>query len=463
MDTPRPVSGGSGIDVDDTIAAVASAPGGAARGIVRLSGSRVRDVLRACFTPTAGDSLDAVRTAQVVSGTLELSGSPLALEVDVYYWPDARSYTRQPTAEIHLIGSPPLVESVLQTVCVHGCRGARRGEFTLRAFLAQRLDLTQAEAVLGVIDAVDEQELQCALRQLGGGLATPLAALRSDLLDVLAEIEAALDFADEDLEFIAPDDVRRVLQRALAEVEVLMLRLQVRQDATELPRVVLVGSPNAGKSQLFNALVGHDAAIVSPLAGTTRDYLTARLSLGDIECQLIDTAGVDELTQGIEAAAQRATQSQRGDAHVELLCLDASQPLDERSRRWLQAMSDTPRLIVWTKADLPSVIHQREPGMNVCALDGRGLDALRQQLRQRLFELRSSGESVVAGTAARCQQSLQSASVALREALLQFDVSAGEMVAAEIRLVLDALGEVAGVVCADDVLDRIFSRFCIGK
>ena len=218
--------------LDDTIAAIASPPGGAARGIVRLSGSHAIDCLMQFFLATDGAvaeyPLSALRPPpfpHVVSGSLALPDLHSPLPCDAYLWPDGRSYTGQPVAEIHTIGSPPLLQLVLRSLCAAGARPAGPGEFTLRAFLSGRLDLTQAEAVLGVIDAGDPRELKIALGQLAGGLARPLQRLRESLLEVVAHLEAGFDFADEDLDFITPDELDR--QLAAAESDVAAIRRQL--------------------------------------------------------------------------------------------------------------------------------------------------------------------------------------------------------------------------------------------
>ena len=202
-----------------------------------------------------------------------------------------RSYTGQPVVEIHTLGSPPLLEIVLRSICAAGARPAGPGEFTLRAFLAGRIDLTQAEAVLGVIDAGDRHELEIALGQLAGGLARPLHRLRNKLLDLLAQVEAGFDFADEDLAFITREELDRQLAEAESDAAAILRQVDSRHESSPGVRAVLVGRPNTGKSSLFNALAGDRAALVSDHPGTTRDYLTAELDLDGVKCQLIDTAG----------------------------------------------------------------------------------------------------------------------------------------------------------------------------
>ena len=204
--------------LDDTIAAIASPPGGAARAIVRLSGPDLRRALEGCFRPTPYVALASIARPTSAPGLFWLRGIAAPLPGELYLWPGTRSYTGQPVAEAHVLGSPPLVEALLRTVCAAGARPAEPGEFTLRAFLAGRIDMTQAEAVLGVIDAADSRQLHAALAQLAGGLAAPLHRLRDSLVDLLAQLEAGLDFAEEDLPAFAPDELIERLDEAAAAV-----------------------------------------------------------------------------------------------------------------------------------------------------------------------------------------------------------------------------------------------------
>ncbi|MHC4177509.1 MAG: tRNA modification GTPase, partial [Planctomycetota bacterium] len=348
--------------LDDTICAVASPPGGAARGIVRLSGPRVREILGACFRPAGRGELPAVVRAEAVAGSLRLAGMASPLPCDAYLWPQRRSYTGQAVAEIHTLGSRPLLQAVLHGLCAAGARVAQPGEFTLRAFLAGRLDLTQAEAVLGVIDAADPGQLGVALAQLAGGLAGPLDRLRDGLVDLLAHLEAGFDFAHEDLPFITAEELTAQLGEAAERVAQLCRQMSSRGEAAPTVRAVLVGWPNVGKSSLFNALTHHAGALVSEHPGTTRDYLTAELDLGGVKCQLIDTAGMGPepdgpenaaaATHSIEEAARAVSSQQSRRAHVRILCLESTRPPNDWERSPLQQTAGGPHVVVLTKIDL---------------------------------------------------------------------------------------------------------------
>ena len=450
------------LDPHETIAAIATPPGPALRGIVRVSGPQTIECLSLCFR-TADVSLDwkSLKAPTVVLGTITGQQS---IPCQLYLWPSDKSYTRQPTAEIHTFGSQPILEEILEIVCHSGARLAQPGEFTLRAFLAGRIDLTQAEAVLGLIDAQGDQEFETSLQQLAGGLSRPFAAVRETLLMVLTELEAGLDFADEDIEFISAETLSSHLASAAASIKQVQEQLNYRSLSGELPRIVLTGAPNAGKSSLFNALVDlhgtapvQTKALVSAVEGTTRDYLIARLDLDGLACELVDTAGIEVPSAGdsIAGIAQTAKDAQCARADLLLRCHDSSTASPN-----LQGADTT--LQVFTKADLTTC--QEFDGLACSSVTGFGLSELCERLREQLLIELDRESPTAATTTIRCAESLTTSRECLDRALaLAARPGNEELIATDVRAALNEIGQIVGAVYTDDLLDRIFGQFCIGK
>lgn len=444
-------------DVDETIAAIASPHGGAPRGVIRISGDDSLAIAERCFESDAADSIAGLKRPMAVAGRLMLPAPLGGVPARLFIWPTTRSYTRQPSVEVHTIGSPPILEAALALICSHGARLARAGEFTLRAFLAGRIDLTQAEAVLGVIDAHTQADLNRALSQLAGGVAEPLHSARSDLLNLLADLEAGLDFVDEDIEFISQQQVVTRLGEIQRSVRKVAEQMTSRSVAGGQPRVAFVGKPNAGKSSLMNAIANDAVAIVADLPGTTRDFIERPIELSGVHCVLIDTAGEEEGRNEIEHAAQLASRQQAAECDVRVVCIPANESQPPAAET--VAPGD---LVVSTKCDLVDDAALLV-GLPTSVKTGRGIDDLIAAIVDRLKQV-GGEQRVAAGTAARCRESLREATDRLAAAREAAEHQLGdELVAGEIRLALACLGEVVGAVYTDDVLDRIFSRFCIGK
>lgn len=395
------------------------------------------------------------------------------IPIDVMLWSTPRSYTGQPSAELHTFGSLPVLRSIVDAAIKSGARAARPGEFTMRAFLAGRLDLTQAEAVLGVIEAEGRGSLDHALRQLAGNLARPLNEMRATILDLLADVEAGLDFVDEDIEFISDEaliDRLSTVNRQLGETA---KAIQSRGGGTVMTKVVLRGEPNAGKSSLLNRLAERDVAIVADVAGTTRDTVSVEVVIDGHRVVFVDTAGIDEPHSSVTVQSQQQGNRAADEASIHLWCVDGSSnegrgnlsdALDARP----EARASSIALKVVTKSDLigskQSVRPDSLDSIACSAVTGAGIDALKAAIIHSIEARDAEEVGTVIGTAARCGQSIEGARTALDAAIdLTHDQVGHEFVSAELRICANHLGEVTGAVYTDDILDRVFGRFCIGK
>lgn len=437
-------------DLDDTIVALASAPGPGARGIVRLSGPGVRTVIAAVADMPALTETER-RLAPV---RLRIPTLHSLLDAYLLFSRAPTTYTGQDTAEFHTISSPPLLDALIAALLNAGARAALPGEFTMRAFLAGKKDLPQAEAVLAVIESGSPEELKQALAQLAGGVSLPLYGVRDDLLNLLADVEAGLDFVDEDIVFVAKKDLLLRIGKGLAQITNLQKQLDARSLSGRPFRVALIGEPNAGKSTLFNALVGLPAAIVSSHAGTTRDYLTRTVQIKGTALELIDTAGWQTAVDSIALQAQALGKAQASSCDLLLWCIDATGPIPPSPPK----LAGLPALRVFTKCDLG-----KSPAdeVAVSAASGAGIESLRLRLAEQAGRM---NRGALAPSLSRCRHHVEACLKHLRaaHAIVLFDDPA-ELLALELRLALEQLGEMVGAIHTDDLLDRVFSRFCIGK
>jgi tRNA modification GTPase len=454
-------------DSSTTIAAIASPPGPGARGIVRISGPLARTIVDATW---AGASpVDLARRGAFLGRFRDGRGEqPLLL----LWMPGPRSYTREDVAEFHLPGSPPLLHLALARTLELGAVAAAPGEFTRRAFLSGRLDLTRAEGVLALVSARNEDERRAGRALLDGGLARRVEVLRSHLDDLRALVEASLDFDPRDTGHVPDEETTgraREIRAALAET---LGWESARVGAGGKPRIVLAGAPNAGKSALFNRLAGHDGAIVSPVAGTTRDVLSVEIDLGGVACLLFDAAGIDEQHGGDRVAreAQVAGRSLRASADLLVWVLDAT---PSRSPAPAPAPAPDPRgtdlLLVWNKIDRPGapqappadVVVDR-PWVATSAALGTGIDVLRAATARAIGARGTSGVS--RELSSRHRLALERASAALDRAIAERGRGEPlEILAEDLRHASLCLDEITGATATEALLDRIFARFCLGK
>ncbi len=455
-------------DTESTICAIATGSEGAFRGAIRVTGAYAVAVAAKAF-PNRPESTWTSSGAVRFQETICLDRLGL-LPVDIFVWPDSRSYTGQPSVELHCLGNTIVLQSIQARLIECGAVLAQPGEFTLRAFLAGRLDLTQCEAVLGVIHAANDRSLNIALSQLAGGLSQPLSELRRSLVNLLADIEAGLDFVDEDIAFISQSQVSDRLASAHVVIESLLQQMESRAAQTVQLQVAIVGAPNAGKSSLVNAIAEQNVSIVSSEPGTTRDYVRIRIDLDGVQIDILDTAGIEEADSTTpRGMAQQFTREQIDQADLILHCLSVE---DGDAGAWADShLLNNPKTQTWllhTKCDLiagrSANHHRSQRDFMLSTRERASVERLIQALRAWALERQESVNQVVPITAARCQASLTNAIQAIahaQEATLQ---SRGdEIIASEIRLALEEIGLVAGTVYTDDILDALFSRFCIGK
>ncbi|MFT3830385.1 MAG: tRNA uridine-5-carboxymethylaminomethyl(34) synthesis GTPase MnmE [Opitutaceae bacterium] len=448
---------------EETIVALATPSGESAVALVRTSGGECARLAREVF-----GHVPPPRTAS--HADYRDRGGVLVDDVLFTYFAGPGSYTGEDVLEIGCHGSPYIAERVVEDLVQRGARMAEPGEFTKRAFLNGKMDLSQAEAVMDLIHARSERALEAANRQLRGALGKQIAAAIERLVGVVAQVEAYIDFPDEDL----PAENRRRLCEDVAALRGTIGRLLATAHYGALlrdgVRVVIVGEPNAGKSSLLNRLVGWDRALVSPEPGTTRDYLEETRVLGAHKVRFVDTAGLNATPGALEARGIERTLERAAEADVFLVVVDATRPCPTLPQAVVERLTVANAIIVWNKSDLAaagSVL----PGwagfaaVEVSALTGEGLAALESSICDLVDrEYVTIDEEVVAvnarhaGALAEAVHSLESAESKLREGTLP-----DELMASDLRGGLDALGRIGGRVDHERILDQLFASFCIGK
>jgi tRNA modification GTPase len=386
-----------------------------------------------------------------------------------------KSYTGEDIVELQCHGGLLILRTICEALVRAGARLAEPGEFTKRAFLNGRIDLAQAEAVLDTVRAKTAGSLRIAQEQLRGALSREIDAVRETLIGLLAHVEAGIDFVEEDISFIPAAELTAGLQKARDAVGRLLAHGREGRILREGVTAAIIGRPNVGKSSLLNALLKTDRAIVTAIPGTTRDVLEETLNIRGIPVRLLDTAGIRETADPVEQEGVRRSRAAREQADLLLIVLDGSAPSTQEDLALLQEASsgrDQKRLVVVNKMDLPgridpSALPIAGPDcavVSISARTGEGLDDLRDRIRALLLRPDFEARETVLVTHLRHQAALQRTLEALTVALASVEAqAAGELIAMDLRAAIDALGEITGAVSTDDILDRIFREFCIGK
>jgi len=471
----------------DTIVAIATPAGRGGIGVIRISGPdapriagelvrrakpfKARHASFARFRESRQEvsPRQEVPPGQAVSPRQGVPPRHVSDQVVVTFFPSPSSYTGEDVVEISAHGSPVVLSSILRRAIDAGARLAEPGEFTLRAFLNGNLDLIQAEAVADLIDAVTPLQARTAFDQLEGTLTGVIRGIESDLFEVIAKLEASLDFPDEGYHFVAPAEARGSLASVIERIEQLLRQSARGRLVREGAQVAIVGAPNVGKSSLFNALLNANRAIVTAIAGTTRDLLTERADIGGLSLALIDTAGVRETSDVVEQEGVSRTRGALGVADLVLVVLDGSRAITDEDRGILAETASQPRLVVQNKSDLPALV--TEPGVAISARTGAGLDDLIAAIANVLSD---DGGNPFLGLADERDQPavtnvrhtvlLERARAALLRATeaLEGEVSE-EFPLLDLQEAAHALQEITGRRTSDDLLRHIFERFCIGK
>jgi tRNA modification GTPase len=443
----------------DTIAAVATPPGTGAVALLRLSGPQAWTIADTIF-----HGRSPLQPRRAIHGTITDQSGLVLDDVLATAFRGPASFTGEDTVEISCHGGPLVTRRILERLLTAGARAAEPGEFTRRAFLNGRLDLTQAEAVMDIISAQSDLALRAAQRQLEGRIGQSITALRDQLLEALAHLEAWIDFPEEDIDPDTGSALHRRVAAVASGVQHLMTTAERGRLLREGVRMVIAGAPNAGKSSLLNRLLGFERAMVSGTAGTTRDTIEETVMLGGIPVRLVDTAGLREgSSDELERAGMARTRQQLVSADLLMEVVDASRPPSER----LSFPDPLPahRILLLNKADLG--IHpdwSGSPGVAVSCLSGHGIDDAIDAITACITGIPGEGGDIDAAVNARHLACLDRAHRALTAGLAQLEATAApEFTALDLREALEALGDITGRTDTEDLLGVIFSQFCIGK
>jgi tRNA modification GTPase len=450
----------------DTIVAIATPPGRGGVGIVRVSGKALEALAGALCSKALAPRCATHTQFKDASGTTLDDGIALFFKAPA-------SFTGEDVLELHAHGSPMVLQALVRRAIELGARHAEPGEFTKRAYLNGKLDLAQAEAVADVIDAATESAARAAVRSLTGEFSKRIKALQDTLIRLRMFVEATLDFPEEDVEFIEKERATEKLNQTRNALQAVIKQAARGQLLHDGIRIVLAGAPNVGKSSLLNALAGDDVAIVTPIAGTTRDTIKSRISIKGLPVEVIDTAGLRDTNDEVERIGIERTRAAIRDADLAILLIDATSNSASKDVEALtrELPEKLPRIVVHNKIDLLTTavaplsshesLHSAAIEILVSAKTGEGLDELRNAVAAKVgYDYKEEGTFIARE---RHLNALNRAMQHIDSAQQHLDHIALELFAEELRLSHQALGEITGEFTADDLLGEIFSRFCIGK
>lgn len=455
---------------EDTIAAIATPLGEGGVAIVRISGPDAERIVGEIFCRGGGRNGN-LRSHTLHHGTIRDSEAGVVLdEVLLTLMRKPHSYTGEDVAEVQCHGGPFVVRRILELILARGARHATPGEFTKRAFLNGRLDLAQAEAVLDLVRARTEAGMRLAFGQVQGELSRWVAELREELLEILVQVEAAIDFPEEEIELLRRDELRAKVEALREKILKIIASYDWGKLFREGARVCIAGRPNVGKSSLLNALLGEARVIVTAIPGTTRDVIEESVSLGGLPAVLWDTAGIRDSEDQVERIGVDLSLKHVEQAEAVLAVLDGSEPARPEDGLVLDSVKEKKGLIVVNKTDLPlrldlnwaAMASAKKRLLLVSAKAGTGVEELKHALRDVLLDAQSEPPIVITNVRHKAALERAEAGLAATAQGLRHGVAA-EFVAVDLQGVKDALEEIIGRVSSDDILEHIFTRFCIGK
>ena len=449
----------------ETIAAIATPIGEGGISVIRLSGSNAITLAEKCFF---GKKISEQQTHTAHFGKIRNSNGVIIDEVVLTLFKSPRSYTGEDTVEISCHGGVLVTQAVLETILKTGARSAEPGELTYRAFLNGKLELSQAEAVADLIHAKSKKAVEAANQQLSGELGKMVSNFRQQIIDATAMIELELDFVEEDVEFANRDQLIRLLTEVSNSIDELLATYEAGRIIKDGVKTVFVGSPNAGKSTLLNTILGQERAIVTEIAGTTRDTIDADWSHDGLLFKLIDTAGIRETRDLIEAEGVRRSKSAINTADLIIYLKDLSTSLEEEEKlefEEMQKLIETPLLIIGTKSDLAESSELNLSfDLKISAKNGTHIQALKSLMKEKALENKHYDAKSLLITSSRHKDALEKTQESVQGALTMIQQGeSGDFLALNLRSALHFLGTITGEITNEDILDSIFSRFCIGK
>lgn len=457
--------------IDDTISAIATAPGEGGIGIIRISGEKSLDIINKIFRPFFKEKVEDYNPRTLVYGNI-VDGENIIDEVLVAYMKKPNSYTAEDVIEINCHGGFISVRKILELTLKSGARLAEAGEFTKRAFLNGRIDLSQAEAVIDIINSKTEKSHELAQSQLEGSLSNKIKSLRHNITEILAQVEVAIDYPEEDIEFITYKELIEKTDKVYKEVDKLYKTADTGKILREGLKTVILGKPNVGKSSLMNSILGENRAIVTDIPGTTRDVIEEFVNVRGIPLKIVDTAGIRETEDIVEKIGVEKSKSYMKSSDLILIVLDSSRALDDEDIEIIENSDRNKTIVILNKVDLDRVIDldliekniDKDRIVEISAINNEGIEEIYNTIENMVFkgQIRNSSDVVV--TNSRHKDAIFKALTAIKDAKKGLEEQLSyDFIEVDLKDAWDSLGYINGDTVAEDLLDTIFKNFCIGK